>query len=77
MWMTPRSTNQSSAIVERRQLLDRETTFGVIGVQEVEGVLEVDVVSVAPMTVVGVCVFMTITTLYLLTGYAQEGTLDQ
>ncbi|HEY8819509.1 MAG TPA: hypothetical protein VIM25_11920 [Candidatus Limnocylindrales bacterium] len=33
--------------VERRELFDRETILGVIGVQEVEGVLEIDVVGVA------------------------------
>ena len=34
-------------VVEGRELLDRETILGVVGVQEVEGVLEIDVVSVA------------------------------
>ena len=33
-------------VVEGRELLERETIVGVIGVQEVEGVFEVDVVSV-------------------------------
>ena len=33
--------------VERREAIDRETILGVVGVQEVEGVLEVDVVGVA------------------------------
>ena len=33
--------------VERRELFDRETILGVVGVQEVEGVLEIDVVGVA------------------------------
>ena len=36
-------------VVEGRELLERETIVGVIGVQEVEGVFEVDVVSVTPI----------------------------
>ena len=32
--------------VERREAVDRETILGVVGVQEVEGVVEVDVVGV-------------------------------
>ncbi len=40
-------------VVERRELLDRETILGVVGVQEVEGVVEVDVVGVTPMADIG------------------------
>jgi hypothetical protein len=36
--------------VEGRELLDGETVVGVVGVQEVEGVVEVDVVSVPSVT---------------------------
>ena len=39
--------------VEGREPFDRETIVGVVGVQEVEGVLEVDVVRVTPVTRVG------------------------
>ena len=42
-------------IVEGRELLDGETILGVIGVQEVEGVLEIDVVSVTSVTGIGAC----------------------
>ena len=52
-------------VVERRQLVDGETIFGVIGVQEVEGVLQVDVMGVTPVNGIGWCVvFIEITTLY-------------
>ena len=61
-------------VVEGRKLVHRETIFGVFGVQEVEGVLQVDVMGVTAVDGVrnGVRVHR-ITTLYLLTGYAQEG----
>ena len=60
-------------VVEGRELVHRETILGVIGVQEVEGVLEIDVVGVTPMDRVRERVRVHwITTLYLLTGYAQE-----
>jgi hypothetical protein len=48
--LTPRYACVGEGRIERRELLERETTFGVVGVQEVEGVVEVDVVSVASMT---------------------------
>ena len=35
--------------IERRELLERETILGVVGVQEVEGVVEMDLVSMAPL----------------------------
>ena len=58
--------------VERRELLERETILGVVGVQEVEGVVEVDVVGVAPVGRARMSfVNMSITTLDQLTGYAQ------
>ena len=61
-------------VVEGRELVHRETIFGVIGVQEVEGVLQVDVMSVTAVDGVGNGVRVhLITTLYPLTGYAQEG----
>ena len=37
-------------VVEGREVIDRETILGVIGVQEVEGVLEIDVVRVTRWT---------------------------
>ena len=40
-------------VVEGRELVHRETIFGVIGVQEVEGVLQVDVMSVTAVDRVG------------------------
>ena len=61
-------------VVERRQLVDGETIFGVVGVQEVEGVLQIDVMGVTPVNGIRWCVGVhEITTLYHLTGYAQEG----
>ena len=39
--------------IERRELVHRETILGVVGVQEVEGVLEIDVVSVASVDLIG------------------------
>ena len=61
-------------IVEGRELVDGETIFGVVGVQEVEGVLQIDVMGVTPVNGIGRRVNVhLITTLYLLTGYAQEG----
>ena len=43
----------SERVVEGRELLDRETILPVIGVQEVEGVLEIDVVGVAAVGWIG------------------------
>ena len=43
----PAIDEPGEGVVKGRELLDGETIFGVIGVQEVEGVLEVDVMSVA------------------------------
>ena len=40
-------------VVEGRELVHRETIFGVIGVQEVEGVLQVDVMGVTAVDRVG------------------------
>jgi hypothetical protein len=34
-------------VIERRELLEGETVLGVVGVQEVEGVVQVDVVGSA------------------------------
>ena len=65
-------------IVERRELVDRETILGVVGVQEVEGVLQIDVMGVTPVDGIRRCVGVhEITTLYLLTGYAQEGKVHE
>ena len=63
-------------VVEGRQVLDRETILEVVGVQEVEGVVEADVVGVARWPGGQRCV-MSITTLDLLTGYAQAGTVHE
>ena len=60
-------------IVKGRELVDRETIFGVVGVQEVEGVLQIDVMGVTAVDVWSCVGVHVITTLYLLTGYAQEG----
>ena len=38
-------------VVQGRELLERETILGVVGVQEVEGGLEIDAVSVARINV--------------------------
>ena len=40
-------------VVEGRELVHRETILGVIGVQEVEGVLEIDVMGVASVDWIG------------------------
>ena len=78
VWITPRSTNQVEGVVERRELLGGETIVGVVGVQEVEGVVEIDVVRMTRGPRRGAWMFIiSITTICLLTGYAQEGTLDQ
>jgi hypothetical protein len=49
-WITPAIDEEREGAVERRELLDGETVVGVVGVQEVEGVVQVDVVSVPSMT---------------------------
>ena len=64
-------------VVERREVIERETILGVVGVQEVEGVLEIDVVGVPESTGEMVCVSISLTTIDPLTGYAQEGTLTK
>ena len=64
--------------VERRELVHRETIFGVVGVQEVEGVLEIHVMGVTAVDGIRSCVGVhVITTLWLLTGYAQKGKVQE
>ena len=62
--------------IEGRQLLARETIVVVEGVQEVEGRFHADVVGVALLeAVAGRSSWHRVTTLVLLTGYAQEATV--
>ena len=60
---------------DRRQLLDEETIVEVEGVQEVEGGLHIDVMRVAPDGDMLTGRSHRVTTLSLLTGYAQGATL--
>ena len=61
--------------IEARELLDEETIVAIQGVQEVEGGLDVDVVGVTPIGGGRTRRCHRVTTLRLLTGYAQEGTV--
>ena len=61
-------------VVEAGELLDRETILPVIGVQEVEGVLEIDAVGVALIGARNVvCKHLDNHCISLLTGYARKG----
>ena len=61
-WMTPRTTDQAEARIEVRQPIHRETVLRVVGVQEVEGVVELYLVS-GPRWVSGISSSHVITSL--------------